>query len=63
MNIYKGRRSCYYRREGILITHDWEIPDMIMRDLRRRCGRDHVLDRVKDKRYALQYCREDENRK
>ena len=41
MNIYKGRNSCYYRREGILVTHDWQIPDMIMRDLRRGYTYDH----------------------
>ena len=41
MNIYKGRNSCYYRREGILITHDWQIPEMIMRDLRRGYTYDH----------------------
>ncbi len=44
MNIYKGRNSCYYRREGILVTHDWEIPDLVMRDLRRGCTYDHESD-------------------
>jgi len=41
MNIYKGRNSCYYRKEGILVTHDWQIPEMIMRDLRRGYTYDH----------------------
>jgi hypothetical protein len=40
-NIYKGKRSCYYRKEGVLIQYDWEIPDMIMRDLRRGWTYDH----------------------
>ena len=47
MNIYKGRRSCYYRREGILVTHDWQIPDMIMRDLRRGYTYDHECNAIK----------------
>jgi hypothetical protein len=41
MNIYKGRNSCYYRREGILVTDDWQIPDVIVRDLRRGYTYDH----------------------
>jgi hypothetical protein len=47
MNIYKGRRSCYYRRESILVTHDWQIPDMIMRDLRRGYTYDHECNVIK----------------
>ena len=47
MNIYKGRNSCYYRREGILVTHDWQIPDMIMRDLRRGYTYDHECNVIK----------------
>jgi len=47
MNIYKGRNSCYYRREGILVTHDWEIPDMTMRDLRRGYTYDHECNVIK----------------
>ena len=41
MNIYKGRNSCYYRKEGILVTDDWQIPDVIVRDLRRGYTYDH----------------------
>ena len=41
MNIYKGRNSCYHRREGILVTDDWQIPDVIVRDLRRGYTYDH----------------------
>lgn len=41
MNIYKGTNSCYYRREGVLVNYDWQIPDMIMRDLRRGYTYDH----------------------
>ena len=47
MNIYKGRNSCYYRREGILVTYDWQIPDMIMRDLRRGYTYDHECNVIK----------------
>ena len=47
MNIYKGRRSCYYRRESILVTHDWQIPEMIMRDLRRDYTYDHECNVIK----------------
>jgi len=47
MNVYKGRRSCYYRREGILVTHDWQIPDMVMRDLRRGYTYDHECNVTK----------------
>jgi len=41
VNIYKGRNSCYYRKEDILVSYDWQIPDMIMRDLRRGYTYDH----------------------
>ena len=47
MNIYKGRSSCYYRREGILVTHDWQIPDVIVRDLRRGYTYDHECNVIK----------------
>jgi len=47
MNIYKGRSSCYYRREGILVTHDWQIPDVIVRDLRRGYTYDHECNIIK----------------
>jgi len=47
MNIYKGKGSCYYRREGILVTHDWQIPDVIVRDLRRGYTYDHECNVIK----------------